>query len=226
MKNTLKAIAVQKDACTNMQHSTALNITLLISTVSATFVGAKYFGISVPVVGQLPLIIYVALRSGSRTRVPYKSPVLWFAITAAFSSLISLFLPYWNLDGYVSGNIAFFITCTAVAIPLIIAIYNLPDGYRSLRWALSWGPCRGLSGWHTLRIPDPPWPLSRQICVWSKGQPVSAQIHVYLLEFQLQSSVIPLSYPSAFSSALLTLCTAVMAANGPTVLTNSVLPME
>ncbi len=151
MKNTLKAIAVQKDACTNMQHSTALNITLLISTVSATFVGAKYFGISVPVVGQLPLIIYVALRSGSRTRVPYKSPVLWFAITAAFSSLISLFLPYWNLDGYVSGNIAFFITCTAVAIPLIIAIYNLPDGYRSLRWALSWA-CRFECIWGLVQL--------------------------------------------------------------------------
>lgn len=64
MKNTRKAFAVQKDACTNMQRSTALNITLLISTVSASFVGAKCFGISVPVVGQLPLTI--SLRGGSR----------------------------------------------------------------------------------------------------------------------------------------------------------------
>lgn len=64
MKNTLITFAVQKDACTNMQHSAALNIALLISTVSASFVGAKYFGIYVPVVGQLPLIIYVSLRGG------------------------------------------------------------------------------------------------------------------------------------------------------------------
>ena len=141
MENTHKVFPAQKGACTNMQHSTVLNVALLISTVSASFVGAKYFGISVPVAGQLPLIIYVALRGGSRIKLPYKSPVLWFAITAAFSSLISLFLPYWNLDGYVSGNTAFFITCTAVTIPLIIAIYNLPDGYRSLRWALTWA-CR------------------------------------------------------------------------------------
>lgn len=141
MTNTIHVSAMHKVSRYNMQHSNVLKIVLLISSVCASFVGAKFHGISVPVAGQLPLIIYVAIKGSVGIRLPYKSPVFWFAIEVAFSSLISLLLPYWNLDGYVSGNIKFFITCIIVTIPLIVAIYNLPDGYRRLRWALSWA-CR------------------------------------------------------------------------------------
>lgn len=126
---------------TAVDGSTFLSACVLISAISSTFVGAKFAGISIPVVCQVPLIAYMLVKDHANIKIPYKSPVLWFALIVAFSCLTSLLLPYHMLQGFTSGNINLFIEFVVIIIPLIVAYYNLPDGYQRLRWGLVWA-CR------------------------------------------------------------------------------------
>ncbi len=146
------SLTCHKSANARFGDGTAvLSALIILSTLSSTFIGAKFLGISVPVALQLPFIIYVTVKYGASLRIPYKQSLFWFVCLGLFSYLYSLLLSYADLTGYVSDHITYCVEYTICIIPLIVCYSNIPDGRDRLRWGIVWA-CRLECIWGILQL--------------------------------------------------------------------------
>lgn len=113
-----------------------IRVLSVLSAIGSTFIGVKLFGISVPLLSQLPLIIYCLLIFGGRLKLPVREPFVWFEFYVAVASLVVLLSPHSSYSGFQGVNIYTAVTSLAIFLPLIACYSSIPNGKGLLRSSL------------------------------------------------------------------------------------------